>query len=193
MIRKLYSQLAIIPLLFFLSGSISTVCAAALSPLQIDLRPASTNPTHPVMGDQLTFQSTITNAGSVPLHGLVAWISLVEIDPGHEQPMDLEDWSAHKAVSGTILKPGEQLATDWPMRLIQHGDYRVVISATDHEHHHVYTSDMLQFHIARKPVVESRRILPVAMGIPALIGGLIGFRLWRERKTIAHALQNKPA
>lgn len=29
----------------------------------------------------------------------MAWISLVEIDPGNEQPVDLEDWSAHKGIA----------------------------------------------------------------------------------------------
>lgn len=157
--------------------------ADSAAPLDIILKPADSNPSQAVMGDQLQFQSIITNTGNSPVEGLVAWISLVEVDPGHEQPMDLEDWSAHKAVTGARLKPGEQLTTDWPMRLIQHGDYRVLVSATDREHQRVYTSPMLQFHVARKPVVESSRILPVALGIPVLIAGFIGFRVWHQART----------
>jgi len=156
------------------------------APLQIVLQPASTNPASPVMGDKLHFQSTITNTGPIPVEGLVAWISLVEVDPGHEQPMDLEDWSAHKAVTGARLKPAEKLETEWPIRLIQHGDYRVLISATDRAHKRVYTSPILQFHVAQKPVIESNRILPVALGIPILIAGLIGVRIWRQQRTARH-------
>ena len=96
--------------------------------------------------------------------------------------MDLEDWSAHKAVAGATLAPGAALTTDWPMRLIQSGDYRVVISATDRNEQTVYTSPTLQFHVARKPVVESSRILPVAFGLPLLIGGIMTYRGWRQRR-----------
>ncbi len=67
-------------------------------------------------------------AGGSPLDGVVAWISLVQTDKGKEQPIYLEDWSAHKAITAQTLQPGETVETDWPMRLIQAGTYRDVIS-----------------------------------------------------------------
>lgn len=149
--------------------------------IDLQLQPDSTNPARPTMGDWMRFNSVVRNAGKQPVDGLVAWISLVEVTPGKEQPMDLEDWSAHKAVTGTTLAPGGSLHTRWPMRLIQSGDYRVVISATDRNNKTVFTSPTIQFHIAQKPVVESSRILPVALGIPLSIGGLLGFTRFRSR------------
>jgi hypothetical protein len=127
------------------------------------------------MGNHLRFWSTITNTGPTPIEGLVAWISLVEIDPGNEQPVDLEDWSAHKAITGASLNPGQSLRTDWPMRLIKGGDYRVVISVTDRGSHTVYTSSTIQFHVRQKPVLQARRVLPIAAGIPLLIVVLMIF------------------
>ena len=166
-----------VPLMFtVLVGSVQATS------LTITLQSDPENPTKPVMGDRMHFHSIITNTGSVPLEGLVGWISLVEVDAGHEQPMDLEDWSAHKAIAGASLAVGEKLKTVWPMRLIQHGDYRVVISATDRNQHNVYTSPTIQFHVTRKPVVESSRILPVALGVPLLILGLMGFRIWQLKR-----------
>ena len=89
-----------------------------LKGINLHLQPDDKNPSIPVMGDHLRFWSTITNTGSTPVEGLVAWISLVEIDPGNEQPVDLEERSAHKAVTGAILAPGQRLRTVWPMRSI---------------------------------------------------------------------------
>lgn len=155
---------------------------AETAPLSLNLLPAPDNPAAPKMGDNLHFRSVISNTGTKAVEGLVAWISLVEVTPGQEQPMDLEDWSALKAVTGTDMAPGGTLRTDWPMRLIQDGDYRVVISATDRAHHTVYTSPMLQFHIDSKPVVESRRILPIALGIPLLLAGWIMVNRLRRSK-----------
>lgn len=149
-------------------------------PLSVSLAPSTSNPTSPQMGDHLQFHSVIRNNSGKPLTGIVAWISLVQVDPGHEQPMDLEDWSAHKAVVQQQLKPSETMAVDWPMRLIQSGTYRVVISALDHNAQAIITSPFVDFHVRRKPVVESRRILPIALGMPFLLVLPIAWRLLRR-------------
>jgi hypothetical protein len=135
------------------------------------------------MGDHLRFWSTITNTGSTPIEGLVAWISLVEIDPGNEQPVDLEDWSAQKAVTGASLEPGQSLRTDWPMRLIKGGDYRVVISVTDRGGRQVFTSPTVQFHVRQKPVLQAGRVLPVAIGIPLFFFLAVIFCQVKQRKS----------
>lgn len=153
--------------------------AASAAGLSIDLRPAASNPGAPQMGDNLSFHTVIRNDGSAPVNGLIAWLSLVQIDPGREQPVDLEDWSAHKAVAAASLAPGQTLATDWPLRLIQAGKYRVVVSAVSREAAGLAASPFADFTVRQKPVVESQRVLPVALGLPLLIGGMM---LWRRRR-----------
>lgn len=158
--------------------------ARAADSLSISLAPEQANPTSPQMGDWLKFHSVIENHGAQTAHGVVAWISLVQVDPGHEQPVDLEDWSAHKAVTQAILQPGQQVNVEWPMRLIQSGAYRVVISAVDRETGHVMTSPFVDFQVRRKPVVESGRILPVALGVPVLVLGMMAWRRYRRSTAV---------
>jgi hypothetical protein len=153
----------------------------AADSVSISLTPDPTNPPSPQMGDWLKFHSVVGNPGAQAAHGVVAWISLVQVDPGHEQPVDLEDWSAHKAVTEAVLQPGQNVKVEWPIRLIQAGAYRVVISAVDRETGHVMTSPFVDFQVRRKPVVESGRILPVAFGIPALVLGVLAWRRYRGR------------
>lgn len=148
--------------------------------LAVSLMPDPGNPASPQMGDWLKFQSVITNIGPRPVDGVVAWISLVQVDPGKEQPVDLEDWSAHKAVTKARLQPGQEVRVEWPMRLIQSGAYRVVISAVDRETGHVMTSPIADFRVRQKPVVESARILPVAFGVPLIVLSLLGWRRLRH-------------
>ncbi len=167
---------------FMVTALLAPVAFAAQAPLTLDLRPDEQNPPAPIMGDHLRFWSTITNTGAKPIEGLVAWISLVEIDPGNEQPVDLEDWSAHKAITGAALGPGESLRTDWPMRLIKGGDYRVVVSVTDRGSHIVFTSPTIQFHVRQKPVLQTTRVLPVAAGVPLLIVGIMVLDQARRRR-----------
>jgi hypothetical protein len=159
----------------------ATVSSAAEAPLALELGPDDNNLSNPIMGDHLRFWSAITNTGKTSIEGLVAWISLVEIDPGNEQPVDLEDWSAHKAITGAALEPGQSLRTDWPMRLIKGGDYRVVVSVTDRGGRQVHTSPTVQFHVRQKPVLESGRVLPVAAAIPLLLLFLALFNKTRQR------------
>ncbi len=167
-------------LLLLFAGSVSA------SSVDLHLTPSANNPEHPTMGDWMHFNSVIQNSGVTPIDGLVAWISLIEVTPGKEQPMDLEDWSAHKAVTGTQLPPGATLETDWPVRLIQNGDYRVVISATDRNAHTVFTSPTLQFHVTLKPVISSSRILPIALGIPLLLIMLLILQRFRGHSRTSH-------
>lgn len=157
------------------SAAVGTAQAGSLS---VALTPLASNPSSPQMGDRLGFHSVIRNDGAAPVTGIIAWISLVQVDPGREQPVDLEDWNAHKAVTVGKLAPGQAIVTDWPMRLIQSGHYRVVISAVNREAGGLIASPFVEFAVRRKPVVESQRILPVAFGIPLAIAGLILWRRW---------------
>src|SRR5689334_12341621 len=91
--------------------------AAFASPVSITMQSAAGNPASPQMGDNLSFHTVIRNDGTAPVDGLIAWISLVQVDKGKEQPVDLEDWSAHKAVTAATLGPGGTIETDWAMRL----------------------------------------------------------------------------
>jgi hypothetical protein len=149
--------------------------------LSVDLQPSSGNTASPQMGDNLSFHTVIRNDGNTPVDGLIAWISLVQIDRGKEQPVDLEDWSAQKAVSVVSLAPGRSLETDWPMRLIQAGRYRVVVSAVSRNSAGLTASPFADFTVRQKSVLESQRVLPVAFGVPMLIGCAILWRRFRNR------------
>lgn len=165
--------------LLFLTGT-----HAWAAPLSIELTAASSNPASPRMGDKLSFHTVIRNDGAAAVDGLIAWISLVQVDRGKEQPVDLEDWSAHKAVTASSLGPGETLATDWPMRLIQAGRYRVVVSAASRDGAALTASPFVAFTVRQKPVAESERVLPVAIGVPLLLGAIM---LRRSRKADARS------
>lgn len=154
--------------------------AGAPSTVEITLTPDAQNPAQPKMGDWLKFHSIVRNTGAEPIRGLVVWLSLVEVTPGSEQPVDLEDWSAHKAEVRATLAPGAQFTAEWPLRLIQAGDYRVVISAAERSASSLLASPFADFHVKRIPTVESVRILPVAVGVPLLLAGFAGWRLRRR-------------
>jgi hypothetical protein len=171
-----------------MNGAIPAVCLLlactnalwAGEAIDIAVKPGPQNPASPRMGDQLIFESIITNHASQPVKGLVSWMSLVELTPGREQPVDLEDWSAHKAETRASLAPGESIRGVWPMRLIKAGNYQLAISTTDRNAGHMITSAVIDFHVQEKPVIASSRVLPVAIGVPLLLGGLLAWRIRRR-------------
>lgn len=167
--------------LFTVLVTVSTTATAGESMVTLDLKGDEKNTPAPALGDHLRYWSSITNTGSSPIEGLVAWISLVEIDPGNEQPVDLEDWSAQKAITGASLGPGQSLKTDWNMRLIKGGDYRVMVSVADRNSRTVHTTPVLEFHVKQKPVLQAGRVLFVSAGIPLFIISLIVLVEYKKR------------
>ncbi len=151
---------------------------AATPSLQVELAPDPGNPASPQMGDHVLYRSKIRNAGAAPMQGVVAWVSLVQVDPGQEQPVDLEDWSAHKAITVSRLEPGQAISTEWPVRLIASGHYRVVVSAAAGDGA-LSPSPFVNLAVRQKPVVMLSRVLPVALGVPAL---LLASLLLRRRR-----------
>lgn len=145
------------------------------TPLTVALTPAADNARAPQMGDRLTFHSVIRNDSTVPLNGIIGRISLVRGDPGEEQPVDLEDWSAQKALAVARLAPDEAIETVWPMRLIQAGRYRVAVSVVAGGSAVLAASPFVDFAVREKLVLESQRVLPVALGIPLLLVGLLAW------------------
>ena len=145
------------------------VLPATNASLRVELTPAASNPAQPQMGDRLSYQTSIRNVGAAPIEGIVAWLGLVQVDRGKEQPVDLEDWSAHKAVTIPSLSSGQAIQTEWPLRLIASGHYRVVVSAAAADGGPLTPSPFVDLTVRAKPVVESSRVLPVAIGVPALL------------------------
>lgn len=168
--------------LFLAWAVLLTSAHVSAASVRIELSAAPQNPASPTMGDRLSFHTVIHNDGSEPVDGLIAWLSLVRIDRGKEQPVDLEDWSANRALAAASLAPGKTVESDWPIRLIQVGTYRVVVSAVSRSGANLTASPFADFTVRQKPVVESQRVLPVAIGIPLLLGATM---LWRVRTTQA--------
>jgi hypothetical protein len=139
------------------------------------------------MGDRPVFKGVVKNSGQHKLQGLVVYLSLVSLKPGHEHPVDLEDWSAQKTVRIDQLVPGETNRQGWSMRLIQAGRFGVALTVVDPLENRPIVSDLVSFKIHPKPTVVSGRILPVAIGEPLLLLIFFGLLHWihtRSRRLI---------
>jgi hypothetical protein len=161
-------------LLFLLAAFIlpvTSIFGADAAQVRVMLQP----PTETMkMGDTPAFVGTVANVGKTPLQGLVVYLSLVSLKPGKEEPVDLEDWSAKKAIRIDRLLPGESSVHQWKMRLIQAGKFGVALTVVDSKEEQPVVSPLVRFDIQPKPMLASKRILPVAIGEPLLLLAIWG-------------------
>jgi len=178
-----------------------TLCVAVISMLWSDvlandtlhvdvvLRPPATTFR---MGDTPVFKGMVSNTGVKTLEGLTVYLSLICLDSGNEHPVDLEDWSAQKAMRIAKLKPGEINKQEWGMRLIAPGQYAVALTVVGKKAAKPVISDLVKFKIRPKPLISSARILPVSFGVPFLfLVSILFVRFFRSHRKSADGIDSE--
>ncbi|MBI5587358.1 MAG: hypothetical protein HY889_03215 [Deltaproteobacteria bacterium] len=133
------------------------------------------------MGDKITYAGAITNNSDKAVNNLIAYISLANVTPGKEAPMDLEDWSANKAVKVDVIPPHGAYEGKWPMRLIDSGSYVAYITVVDKESAAPVTSPVSRLDIKRILRLNPNNVLPTAIGEPVIIGAVFLFIYLKRR------------
>ncbi len=136
------------------------------------------------MGDKITYTGTITNNSDKAVNNIIAYISLANITQGKEAPMDLEDWSANKAIKIDAIPPHGTYEGKWPMRLIDSGSYVAYITVVDKNDNSPVSSAMSHLEVKRIIRLNPHNILPVAIGEPILIGFVFMFIAFKRRTRV---------
>ncbi len=168
-------------LILFLSTSFLAIMvyypvALAAGRIAVSINPPSLQ-AH--MGDKITYTGTITNNSDQAVNNIIAYISLANVTRGKESPMDLEDWSANKAIKVESIPPQGTYEGQWPMRLIDSGNYVAYITVVDKNDDTPISSVMSHLEIKRILRLNPNNVLPVALGEPVVLGAvfmLIAFR-----------------
>jgi hypothetical protein len=149
------------------------------------ITPSISPPTiHANMGDRITYTGTITNNSDKPVKNIIAYISLANVTPGKEAPLDLEDWSANKAVKIDEIPPHGSYKGRWPISLIDSGSYVAYITVVDKNGTSPLISDLSRLEIKRVIRLNPRNVLPVALGEPVVLGLLFILVDFRRRKRV---------
>jgi hypothetical protein len=98
--------------------------------------------------------------------------------------MDLEDWSANKAIKVDAIPPHGTYEGKWPMRLIDSGSYVAYITVVDKNDNIPISSVMSRLEIKRILRLNPHNVLPVAFGEPLLLGIAFMFISFIRRKSI---------
>lgn len=135
-------------------------------------------------GQYVKLPAKITNASNKPVKDIVAYVTLVETTKGRKAPVDLEDWSAHRAVTVGSLAPGQSSDASWSLRLIKGGDYIVYANAIDRGSSRAALGREVPLTVTAHKKLNPGGVLPVALGVPVLAGALLFGPVFFRRRNL---------
>ena len=154
----------------------------AASRISVSINPPSLQAN---MGDKITYTGTITNNSDQAVNNIIAYISLANVTRGKESPMDLEDWSANKAIKVETIPPRGTYEGRWPMRLIDSGSYVAYITVVDKNNDTPISSVMSHLEVKRILRLNPNNVLPVALEEPIVLGTVFMLIAFRRKKGAA--------
>ena len=136
-------------------------------------------------GHYVRLPARITNASATPVRGVVAYASLVEISFGQQATVDLEDWSAHRAVTIGSLAPGQSKDAGWNLRLIKGGSYVIYANAIERRSSWAAVGQEVPLTVRARKNLNPGGVLPVALGVPVLAGAALFGPVFARRRNLA--------
>ena len=174
-------KLILVLVMIFLAIIANYTSASAAGRITVSINPPSVQAK---MGDKIAYTGTITNNSDRAIDNIIAYISLANITPGKEAPLDLEDWSANKAIKVDTIPPHGTYEGQWPMRLIDSGSYVAYITVADKNDNMSVSSQMSRLEIERVLRLNPNNVLPVAIGEPAALGMVFMLVAFRRKKRV---------
>jgi len=130
------------------------------------------------IGADFRFTATISNRGPGTLSGLVAHLDVVSRDPAVY--VDPEDWSSERTRYLPPVLPGASIDVPWTVTAVNSGRfavYAVVLGAG-----RPLAGSALDTRVAERLSIDAGGVLPLAIGLPGLLGlALLGVRARRPR------------
>jgi hypothetical protein len=163
---RLRAALATCLLLLVLAPAAATAATVSLSRAQVTTR----------LGDTFYFNSTVTNRGAAPAAGLVAHLNVASLTKGVY--VDPEDWSSDRTRYLPVLPPGGSLTIPWKVKAVNGGRFAIYVAVLPSSGaRSPVVSPALATRVTEHRTLNSGGVLPLAVGLPALIGFLaIGVR-----------------
>jgi hypothetical protein len=136
-------------------------------------------------GQYVKLPARITNHTNRTVRDAVSYVSLVDVTKGQQAPVDLEDWSAHRAITISSLSPGQSKNVSWSLRLVKGGNYTVYANAIVRGSTRASVGQEVLLFVKTKQNLNPGGVLPVALGIPVLAGAALFGPVFIRRRNLA--------
>jgi hypothetical protein len=162
--RGLVSATTLVAALLAAGGAGAAARATPLA-VKVDRAEISTQ-----LGKKFVFTSTITNRGSGPTGPLIAHLNVLSLRPGTY--VDPEDWSGNRTRYLAPIRSGGSTTTTWRMQAVNDGSFGVYVAVLPRSGaaRPPVTGPAIEVAVAERKTLNSGGILPLALGVPGLIG-----------------------
>jgi hypothetical protein len=121
------------------------------------------------LGGKFTFTSTVVNPGTTPADGLIAHLNILSIRPGVY--VDPEDWASQRTRYLRPIPPGDALPVTWHVQAVNTGSFGVYVAVlSKRSASPPVTGPTLELTVAERDTLGSGGIVPLVVGVPALLG-----------------------
>jgi hypothetical protein len=134
------------------------------------------------IGHKFLFHTTISNPGVAPAKNLIAHLNVLSLRDGTY--VDPEDWSSHRTRYLAPIPPGGAVTITWRMQAVNSGSFGVYVAVLPQSGVALppVVGPTVRLDVAHRQTLNSGGILPLALGIPALLAAVtLGLRRKRGR------------
>ena len=133
------------------------------------------------LGGKFTFTSTVVNRGTTPAEGLIAHLNVLSLRPGVY--VDPEDWASQRTRYLHPIPPGGTLTTTWHVQAVNVGSFGVYVAVlSERSTSPPTTGPTLELAVAERDTLGSGGIVPLVVGVPALLALLAAVVRLRGRE-----------
>jgi hypothetical protein len=120
------------------------------------------------IGGEFTFTSTVVNRGTTTAEGLIAHLNILSVRPGVY--VDPEDWASQRTRYLRPIPPGGTLPVTWHVQAVNTGSFGVYVAVlSERSASPPATGPTLELAVAERETLGSRGIVPLVIGVPALL------------------------
>src|SRR5262249_38739053 len=124
------------------------------------------------LGHRFVFHSTIANHGEMSARRLIAHLNVLSFRDGVY--VDPEDWSSHRTRYLAPIPAGGSVNLTWRLQAVNAGSIGVYVAVVPRSGsaRPPTTGPTVHVSIAERKTLNSGGVLPLVLGIPALLGAL---------------------
>lgn len=135
-----------------------------------------------MLGHKFSFRTTIANRGTAAATGYIAHLNVLSYDSGVY--VDPEDWSEERTRYLQPIPAGGSVTITWRLQAVNAGRFAVYVAVLPQIGGvgRPTTGRSIAVEVAERTTLNSGGILPLVIGMPALLGSVwLGLRIQRRR------------
>lgn len=158
-----------------LAGAAQPAAAAGPLSVKVDRATVSTK-----LGHKFAFRTTISSRGPSTASGLIAHLNVLSVRPSVY--VDPEDWASHRTRYLAPIPAGGSSTIAWNLQAVNAGRFAVYVAVLSNDGRTLLgTSPSIRLAVAERKTLDAGGILPLVIGMPALLGlAWIGLRFRRR-------------